>query len=313
MNILSTHNRKTIFYIIGSIVVIVVIGFISWYFLRSNFGTLGVKIIIRPENLKDRVEGSIIVFKASPIGESDLSKVKEFKWDLGDGTTKAGQTLRHVYKSAGDYSIKLTIDGNTQLQDVITILPASSVELPSPPPDSKPTIVAPKIGYVNEPITFSETSNTGSVWRWDMGDGQNINSVKTLKYKFKTTGRRTIRVFVDGNNNQYGEHTIDIRDKTRPQSPNSSNAQPRINKAQFKNMLKQYASKSISSSDFEHYLNPNGGFGINSNISVDGNELVFSSYLRSLRITGKTGDESVDLEFDNEGYLRYIKINTQKK
>lgn len=304
----SNPNRKAVWSLIGIIIALVII-LLSWFFFRPSFGELAARIEVRPDP-EGRVVGKSIVCIALPEGKTDLSKVNEFKWEMGDGTIKTGQTVRYVYTSAGDYSVKLTIDGKKQYENRITILPATGIESPPETPTSKPMITAPDVGYINEPIIFSETSNTGSVWRWDMGDGQIINSAKTISYKYKTTGRRTIRVYINGDNSQYGEHSIVIRDKTPPHPVGPPSHKPRITKDQFKSMIGQCASKSISPSDFEQYLNPNGGFGINSDISLDGGQVVFSSYLRGVRITGKADVRTLELKYDNEGYIKSINIKT---
>ncbi len=59
--------------------------------------------------------GETITFDGSNSEDNDGS-IQEYEWDLGDGTTKYGETITHSYSDVGRYTIELTVtddDGAT--------------------------------------------------------------------------------------------------------------------------------------------------------------------------------------------------------
>jgi large repetitive protein len=55
-----------------------------------------------------------LLFDASGSSDPDGSGL-EYSWDLGDGTSRAGEKLRHAYDKPGVYKVRLTVRDGTGL------------------------------------------------------------------------------------------------------------------------------------------------------------------------------------------------------
>ena len=55
-----------------------------------------------------------LLFDASGSSDADGSGL-EYSWDLGDGTSRAGERLRHAYDKPGVYKVRLTVRDGTGL------------------------------------------------------------------------------------------------------------------------------------------------------------------------------------------------------
>lgn len=53
--------------------------------------------------------GEPVTFDASDASPKDA--IENYEWDLGDGTTEAGQTVTHTYDAADTYTVELTVSG----------------------------------------------------------------------------------------------------------------------------------------------------------------------------------------------------------
>ncbi len=56
------------------------------------------------------------------VGSNSLN-ADSYLWDLGDGTTSTQEDLTHIYTETGEYSIKLTINGELTTSTTLKILP----------------------------------------------------------------------------------------------------------------------------------------------------------------------------------------------
>ncbi|HEX8548082.1 MAG TPA: PKD domain-containing protein, partial [Cytophagaceae bacterium] len=114
------------------------------------------------------------------FSDSTMSNIKisSWKWDLGDGTTSALQSPIHTYRSAGTYSVKLTVSSEDGTSDsAIWEIKVNTNDFP-----------VVHFGYnkicLNNTIAFKDSSD-GNVlliqrWLWAFGD----DSVSTLKDPF---------------------------------------------------------------------------------------------------------------------------------
>ena len=101
-----------------------------------------------------------------------------YKWDFGDGSTGAGQTVEHTYKDYEVYDVKLMADDNTQMQcassiDFIKVQINESVKA-----EAGEDVVA----CLGEPITLDGTKSYinppgTSMGKWDFGDGASANGM----------------------------------------------------------------------------------------------------------------------------------------
>ena len=60
--------------------------------------------------------------------------IVEYRWDFGDGSTGSGRETTHAYSEPGTYSVTLTVEDNTGLEDS-AVFSIAVLEHPSPPYD----------------------------------------------------------------------------------------------------------------------------------------------------------------------------------
>jgi PKD repeat protein len=127
-----------------------------------------------------------------------------YDWDFGDGETGIGMGVDHIYQTAGDYPVTLTVTDENGLQDIDTMVlrvnnvptpvpPSPTPEPPevtvTPPPTATPVITSTPVltlsilavisgtnqAAVGQPVAFSgelsQSSSSIISYNWDLGDG----------------------------------------------------------------------------------------------------------------------------------------------
>jgi gliding motility-associated-like protein len=110
----------------------------------------------------------------APISFTDASigngkAIKGWKWDFGDGNTSILKNPSHTFLAAGDYDVKLIVEGETGCESDVFTQTIRVLELPKVDfKTSNPTCVS-------RDITFTDQSTTAegkiTKWTWDFGDG----------------------------------------------------------------------------------------------------------------------------------------------
>lgn len=115
-------------------------------------------------------------------------------WNFGDpasdgNDTSTDQNPTHVFNSAGDYSVSLTVtndSGSSTISQTLTILPPQV-------PNASFTFVADKLR-----VQFTDTStNNPTAWSWNFGDGASSNNTSTLQnpiHTYSTEGKYTVKL-----------------------------------------------------------------------------------------------------------------------
>jgi|GEM_PF-1089203 len=103
-----------------------------------------------------------------PVQFTDLSQnAIEWNWDFGDNNTSSEQNPKHVYSSARNYDVNLTVsnengtDSKTATINVSVVLPVANFT----------SNVSE--GYAPLPVQFIDHSQNATGWNWDFGDGNN--------------------------------------------------------------------------------------------------------------------------------------------
>lgn len=95
---------------------------------------------------------------------SPNSEIAAYRWDFGDGASGQGKTAEHVYKTPGDYQVKLTVTDRQGKADSTSIAVAVS-----PVDTTRPAVVAvasgapDRVGVVfNKPIEQASAENVAN-------------------------------------------------------------------------------------------------------------------------------------------------------
>ncbi len=124
-----------------------------------------------------RITGELAVMSGEQVvlsGESsyDLDgTIDEFRWNLGDGTTSLGLTVRHAYATVGTYTVTLEVvdDGGLQARSSV------DVRVLNRPPRARAT-ATPAIVQTSDTVSFdggASIDTDGSIveYTWIFGDG----------------------------------------------------------------------------------------------------------------------------------------------
>ncbi len=129
---------------------------------------------------------TVSFFENSP-GASPMT----YHWDFGDGTTSDRQNPSHVFKTDGEYTIRLTV--TNEYGSNTRTMPAY-IGVGNPPVAG--FSASPEGGTLPLTVTFTDTSsNRPATWNWNFGDGT-TSSEQNPVHTYTTAGQYfvTLRV-----------------------------------------------------------------------------------------------------------------------
>lgn len=157
------------------------------------------------ENEQITVDGS-----KSSAGSMEIS---DYIWDFGDGTLARGKTANHTYKTAGAYTVKLTVKTNTtagcntsEFVQQIRINKAPTAEI------TASTKTPTAFDYIQLSAAKSaDTDGHIKSYKWQL-DGKDVSSNIEFRHQFKAAGTYTVRLTVadasKAKNNTHSTETV---------------------------------------------------------------------------------------------------------
>lgn len=143
-------------------------------FYKMNWRTFVKKSVAEDLEKRKAATGYLMVdFEFEPdTGMAPLSvkfdasssegKIKEYKWDFGDKTSKgSGKTTSHTYQQKGSYDVRLTVVGETGIE--ITSEAQSVKVQPKPSPPSVSLSVLPTEVNPGEKVTIKAKLTLGTI------------------------------------------------------------------------------------------------------------------------------------------------------
>ncbi len=153
-------------------------------------------------------------FTASGSVDPD-GTIASYAWTFGDGGTGTGETVQHTYRSAGTFTVRVTVTddaGATGVDSaVVTVVPNA---VPNVAPIAR--IDAPATGTPNTTVAFSGTQSTDvdgvvAVYAWNFGDGTTgANATEAKVYAASGTYTVTLTVTDNRGATATASHTITI-------------------------------------------------------------------------------------------------------
>ena len=135
--------------------------------------------------------GLSVTFDASTStnGGSACAQACSYTWDFGDGSTGAGITTTHTFRSAGNYAVKLTVTDARGAQ--ATRSQTVAVASPTPPAGTVTVSPTPPVA-TNADVFFNAsavtwTGRTITGYSWNFGDGTTGSGVTTT-HRFSGVG-----------------------------------------------------------------------------------------------------------------------------
>ncbi len=113
-------------------------------------------------------------------------------WDFGDESTSTEQNPTHIYKSEGNYTVKLTVSnslGSDSEEKIGYITVGSAVLAPE-------TNFGSNLTSGNAPLSVQfkdESTNSPTSWEWDFGDGK-TSTEQNPSHTYETVGTYTVNL-----------------------------------------------------------------------------------------------------------------------
>ena len=148
--------------------------------------------VISPQN---PIVDQTVNFNASQSRPAPGRTIRSFEWDFGDGTTGAGQTTSHAYRSTGTFTVLLTVTDDAGR--TATATQTISVGVGNPTADFTFNPSAPRTG---QQVTFdggpSQAAPGRSIvsYTWSFGDGGS-GSGQTVTHTFTLPVGTTSQTF----------------------------------------------------------------------------------------------------------------------
>lgn len=117
-----------------------------------------------------------------------------YSWNFGDGSTSISANPSHIYTTAGNYTVSLTVTGNGQTS---TYTENNFIQVSNTAPVASFNASA-TTGQAPVAIQFTDTS-TGTIttWSWDFGDGSTSN-IQNPTHTYSSAGTYTVKLTVTG-------------------------------------------------------------------------------------------------------------------
>ncbi|MFP4501199.1 MAG: PhoPQ-activated protein PqaA family protein [Candidatus Hydrogenedentota bacterium] len=131
-----------------------------------------VEDLIEPAFDADDVDpnaGQVVRF--TDRSQVERGEIAGWTWEFGDGATSTEQNPTHVYTEEGNYTVRLTVESDTGIEETLVRENLVLVGDKSPEADF---VVRPQTPFVGDAIEFSDrsTSEAGGIqsWEWDFDD-----------------------------------------------------------------------------------------------------------------------------------------------
>lgn len=171
--------------------------------------------------------GSNIYFKAEPNGGNS------YKWDFGDSTEPGYQTISpmHAYKKPGWYTVTVTL--NNKCDQIVNVYIKQKPDKVIA--DSQPEFYGPDTAFVNEPVTFKDSTPGATSWDWSFENGRFDSNLRSneASWSYETPGLKEVYLKINGRGDNVGRRTIIVTVPQRLQDKNdikNANSKARTNK-----------------------------------------------------------------------------------
>ncbi len=161
------------------------------------------------ESAKFLVSGDMSINKVVEFYDN-TPNAKNWEWDFGDGSAPDyRQRTLHQYKKAGNYIIRLKINGHCVHEKSIHITTTSQNT------GYLPRIIAPSVVTVGQKVDFLGEKEGGQSWEWSFGESIDTDALgQSVSYHFKSAGQKKVTLIVNGDVEHRAVKTIYVAPKT---------------------------------------------------------------------------------------------------
>lgn len=176
----SDGQRNLIFYIILG--VLILSGVILWF--KNSF--------YDQSEIDARILKNEIYLNESLLFSDNTKGSEKWLWEFGNGDKSTAATGNYNYKTPGSYIVRLTVNGEKQIQFPINVRDTIRNII-----DSVLTITGPTAGLINEEIRLEGDGN-GRSFEWSFGESGRVDVTgKTALYTYRNPGKYMVRLKTD--------------------------------------------------------------------------------------------------------------------
>lgn len=114
-----------------------------------------------------------LTFNFTDASERGDSRITQWTWNFGDGTSSSSQDHSKTYLTAGSYKVTLTVKDNNNLTDITETPPQSPIMIFGPTAKFNTTANGLTVKFNSDPSIPGDESI--SKWEWDFGDGSTVS------------------------------------------------------------------------------------------------------------------------------------------
>lgn len=167
------------------------------------------------------VDGLKLAVDAAAAVDRDGS-IDSYAWNYGDGTTGAGRTDDHTYRSTGTFTVTLTVTDSGGA----TAVSSRAVSVVEPPNVLPETVFTSEVDDLT--VSFNGTGSkdpdgTIATYAWNFGDGASSDQ-RTKTHTYQTAGTYTVTLTITDNRGGTGSisHDVTVRANQGPHAAFSS-------------------------------------------------------------------------------------------
>jgi parallel beta-helix repeat protein len=135
----------------------------------------------------------VVRFTDTSIGEG----ITGYEWDFGDGSTSTNENPTHIYKSAGEYTVTLTVSSATGTDTVTGTIVVTGGSIGPGSRVSARFTASPTAGRAPLAVQFTDCSTGAEEWTWDFGDGTN-SAEQNPVHVYTSTGTHKVTLTISG-------------------------------------------------------------------------------------------------------------------
>ncbi len=238
--------------------------------------------------------------------EDNTTEANDWKWDFGDGGKSEDQSGDYTYKSAGEFTITLTINGKCTETTTIKV---GDLNISSNDTMQKAVaIIGPASCQVGDAVQFSNSTEGATKWEWQFGEsGSNDKFEQNPTYTYNQPGKYTIVLRVDASKAE-GRHAITVTAKPVTGGGGGAAPAPKLTGPELKAKFEK-----ITAGEFETVYYPmlKQYFCNDNNVSVvingSKNTSIYS-YCMKLDIQRNTKFSDVKVEYGSNGCISKITV-----
>ncbi|MDE3251725.1 MAG: PKD domain-containing protein [Bacteroidota bacterium] len=119
-----------------------------------------------------------------------------FRWDFGDGTTQlaGGGKVTHTYAAGGTYNVKLILIDSNYCNEPDSLIKQIRIS-----PNVKAQFTTPAVGCLPYNAVFTNTSQGGTDFIWDFGDGTTSTQTEPI-HSYTIPGTYNVRLIASDTN-----------------------------------------------------------------------------------------------------------------